>query len=39
MSPADHQPADISDLIDDVDPYRDCQGIDRMRRSINEMCV
>lgn len=37
--PEDNPWAEISDLIDDVDPYRDGNGIDRMRRYIHEMCT
>jgi len=37
--PEDNPWAEISDLIDDVDPYRDGKGIERMRQYIHEMCA
>ena len=37
--PEENPWADIADLIDDVDPYRDFRGMDRMRRFIHEMCA
>jgi len=37
--PEENPWADLSDTIDEVDPYRDCKGIDRMREYIHEMCA
>jgi hypothetical protein len=37
--PEDNPWGGLGELLDDVDPYRDFRGIDRMRRSIHEMSI